>query len=341
VPQARGLAKDHKPEFPECKLRIIQPNPNSPIEKLDWFLSRILGQLTAFIPSYVKSTADFIRRVGEVHLPSDCFQFSLDVVDLYPSISIGLALESIGEDLLENGNKITMFGLHIADVTLLLEFVLKHTITSFGKYAYQQRHGVAIGSHCGRIVADLVLKKVEMRIIHKFANLCVMYLRYVDDTYGIWVGSVIQWFALVDELNASHPDIGFTWERQNEDGKINFLDLTCTLEHERVEFTLYRKPTAADTYLSWESHVSSEVKAALVKGEAARIRRNCSTDAARSQALDEMRTRFERSGFPADFVQRNLKIGKRRIRGPARAFLRIPFISDGLTGIDEEIGTRG
>jgi len=334
IPQSRGLAKDHKSGFPMCNMRMVQPNTNAPVQKIDWLMSRILGQLTDFIPSYVKSSAEFMEKVGDLVVPEGSFQFSLDVVDLYPSVPIGAALKVIKEELLVHWRDIITFGLEAQDVIMLLEFSLKHSITSFGNYSYLQKGGVAIGSHCGRIVADLLLKDIESKVMTHFSSLCLVYLRYVDDAFGIWTGSSVQLFRMIDEFNSIYPGVQFTWETQNEMAMLNFLDVTCCLENQKVTFKIYRKPTATDCYLANDSHISSTVKAALVYGEATRMRRNCSTESSQNEALELMRQRFLKSGFNNEFVLKHMQVRRKarpRMADEFRFYLKIPFFSDSFT----------
>jgi DNA mismatch repair ATPase MutL len=50
---------------------------------------------------------------------------------------------------------------------------------------------------------------------------------------------------VVTEFNTIHPTINFTIENE-ENKKINFLDLTIHREHNKLDYTIYRKPTATD-----------------------------------------------------------------------------------------------
>ena len=61
APPIYPLAKDYKPDFPDCKVRVVQPVSGSAVEKLDYLVSRILSQLTSHLSYPVPSSRSFIK----------------------------------------------------------------------------------------------------------------------------------------------------------------------------------------------------------------------------------------------------------------------------------------
>ena len=56
APSIYPLAKDHKPTFPDTKIRAVQPICSSAIEKLDILVSRVLTQPIPMLTHRVVST---------------------------------------------------------------------------------------------------------------------------------------------------------------------------------------------------------------------------------------------------------------------------------------------
>lgn len=86
---------------------------------------------------------------------------------------------------------------------------------------------------------------------HPLLTHIILWRRYVDDVICIWNGThkLIQQF--LDFINSLYPSIEFTLEIGGE--KLNFLDLTITIEDDKYNFEIYQKPTATDTTIHGSS----------------------------------------------------------------------------------------
>ena len=61
--------------------------------------------------------------------------------------------------------------------------------------------------------------------------------------------------AFLEHINSIDTNIHFTYEDPKEDGSIPFLDMLITPDKDnRLNTTVYRKPTHTDQYLHWGSH---------------------------------------------------------------------------------------
>ena len=91
TPVLHPLANDHKPSFPNTKVRVVQPITNSAIEKMDLLVSKVLTQITDRLPNRVKSSQDFIAKMkskygNDIVIPQGCIQASFDVENMYPTM---------------------------------------------------------------------------------------------------------------------------------------------------------------------------------------------------------------------------------------------------------------
>ena len=169
---------------------------NTPTDKLDWLVSRILNQLLQFIPSYLKNTDHLIEKLNcldkQVFSSNHLF-ISLDVVNLYPSIPIGEAISVIIDFATKYWSKIDSFGLTTDDLNKCLLFIAYNYEIQFDNSIYLQISGCPMGSHFSPPFAIIFMHLIEEKALkllyeaHKFTP--KIYVRYIDD---ILIGPVIR-----------------------------------------------------------------------------------------------------------------------------------------------------
>ena len=116
-----GLPKNHKESVP---LRPIVSASGDPLDKLSWFVERILTQLLKYVPAHLPNTDTYLDRLKQTYpkgLPPDTIVFSLDVKNLYGNIPINEAIQSVMNLLAKHKESINLFGLSCPDVEPLLE----------------------------------------------------------------------------------------------------------------------------------------------------------------------------------------------------------------------------
>ena len=82
-PEIYALTKDHKPTWPDCKARAVMPMRNSPIEKIDILVSKILTQYSPYLTYRMKNTEEVIQGLKNCKLKEGEFMFSLDVEAMF------------------------------------------------------------------------------------------------------------------------------------------------------------------------------------------------------------------------------------------------------------------
>ena len=124
------------------------------------------------------------------------------------------------------------------------------------KEFYSQLDGLAMGSPLSGLLANVYLNYYENSFIfsnNRFNASIVFYGRYVDDTFMIYNGTCHQIDMLHNYLNSVNSNMKFTLEVE-DDGRLNFLDLTVSRNENKVQFNIYRKPTATDIVIHATSH---------------------------------------------------------------------------------------
>ena len=75
----------------------------------------------------------------------------------------------------------------------------------------------------------------------------------MDDTFVLWPHSEKHLESFHQHLNAQHPFIQFTMEKEQQ-CKIAFLDVLVERTSESFATRVYRKPTHTDRYINYASH---------------------------------------------------------------------------------------
>ena len=123
--------------------------------------------------------------------------------------------------------------------------------------------------------ANIFMGKFEETFIYPYIqNVCILYLRYIDDLFLIWTGTKEQFKDFVTNLNSQHSSIKFSY--QISDKSIDFLDATVYIKNRRLHTTIFTKPTDKQNYLHYKSEHPLPLKNNIPFGQILRIKRICS-----------------------------------------------------------------
>ena len=184
---------------------------------------------------------------------------SFDVKSLFTSIPLQLAL-----DCTENAikNSTAELPLPTDDIMDLLNLCLTSTYFQYNGKHYKQLHGTAMGSPVSVVVAEIVMQNIEEQALATYTRTIPIWLRYVDDTFTAVHKDGIDDFH--EHLNRQNADIQFTKEIE-ENGKIPFLDCLVTRDNNKLQTTVYRKPTHTDRLLDQYSYNPTSHKATTIR----------------------------------------------------------------------------
>ena len=100
-----------------------------------------------------------------------------------------------------------------------------------------------MGSPVSVVAAEIVMKNIEEQALASYKRTIPLWLRYVDDTFTTLHKDEIDDFH--EHLNRKNAHIQFTKEIE-DNGKIPFLDCLVIRDNNRLQTTVYRKPTHTD-----------------------------------------------------------------------------------------------
>jgi hypothetical protein len=304
-----GLPKLHKPDIP---LRPIVSACGSATEQIGLFIDELLGNTMTMIPTYVRDTPHFIDLLREVTLPSDSsqplFLVTMDVSALYNNIphDDGVAA-TVGyyEQLPMHEQPISA-----EQFSRLLKLALMHNVFEFDNQKFLQVHGVAMGAKFAPRYACCFMGNLELKFFQKQEHLPVFYVRFIDDIFMIWHGNRESLEHFIAEFNVFHSSIKLTHEiSQNS---VNFLDLTVTINGNKLSTSLYTKPTSSPQYLSFESQHPHHTKTSLPYSQFIRCRRSCTYKKDAIAHMNRFSQLLEKRGYPKSL----LSDAKRKVLKP-------------------------
>ena len=108
------------------------------------------------------------------------------------------------------------------------------------------------GTICAPPFANIFMGKFGETFIYPYIqNLCIVYLRYIDDLFLIWTGTEEQLKDFVMNFNSQHPSIKFSCQISNK--SIDFLDTTVYIKNRRLHTTIFTKPIDKQNYFHYKS----------------------------------------------------------------------------------------
>ena len=100
------------------------------------------------------------------------------------------------------------------------------------------------------------MNQLEKRCIIK--RLLLIHLRFIDDTFFIWTGSIKDLTKFLNELNTKHPTIKFKFDKYKR--KVMFLDTETYIKDNKLYTKIYKKESATQTFLNITSEHLISIK---------------------------------------------------------------------------------
>lgn len=253
TPKLYALPKIHK-EGP-LKMRPICSGIGSPSHKLaSWLCDRFtkFQQPNGF---YVKNTTNFVELVKDIVIPEDHILISIDIENMYGSIPINEAENSILNWL----DSLNLDCDIVSEYMHLVHLCLSKSYVQFNNEMYEQVKGLAMGNPLSSFAANCFMSEFERKAKDDYPEFPPTWIRYVDDTFIVIHKEKIDHF--ISFLNAIKPGIiNFTFEREIN-SELNFLDLTVTRKSDNtLKFKIHRKNTNTDRCIPTNSYHSKGVK---------------------------------------------------------------------------------
>ena len=133
-----------------------------------------------------------------------------------------------------------------------------------------------------------------------------MYLRYIDDIFGIWLHGAEEHRTFHGHANEIHPKLKVDLRTSQENKE--FLDVCVRLSEKGILTTdLHVKPTDSKSYLHFGSDHPLHTKKAVPFGLGIRIRRICTSEKDFEVHRDNLKSRLLAREYPEAIVDQELR----------------------------------
>ena len=287
-------------------IRLVHATKEGPLYRLEKWVSPYLTQVSRRFceEEFILDSPALIDEIKELNTSGTLTNgrgsvnlFTLDVINLYPSIDPAFALEGLKEALASSTldtNKCTA-------VQRFTEIIFKNSFVCFQGKVYSGNKGIPTGNCVSRQMADITLHvllfamaKPQLRNLWK--NI-VVWKRFIDDVFGVWTGSERQFHLFVKSLNELTKPYGIQFGDFLFGKEVNYLDMNIYLgECNTIEYRLYKKETDARLYLQTESFHPKHVFKSVVFSQMIRVIQRNSQDHTCVEDLTQLKDDLARCG---------------------------------------------
>ncbi|CAJ0963544.1 unnamed protein product [Ranitomeya imitator] len=120
--------------------------------------------------------------------------------------------------------------------------------------------------------------------------------RYIDDVFFLWLGTETECVQFLQDLNTNIYNILLTHSMSTVSA--TYLDLKISVEGHRLITDLFRKATATNSLLEFNSFHPLHTKVGVPISQFLRVRRNCTHDADFITQAHNLTRRFKQRGYP-------------------------------------------
>jgi hypothetical protein len=309
TPPMYGLPKIHKLATPIafspdliCKARPIIGAVGCATEQISAFVDEHIQPLARAVPSYLQDTTHFLRNLAQVtSVPAGSLLVTADVTSLYPSIPHADGLNALRVTLDTRSVQQPPTDTLIELATMVLE----NNHFTFGDKFYTQMKGTAMGTRFAPSYAIIFMGEFEKELLRRSEKKPLCWWRYIDDVFLIWQHGSESLQDFIDICNSINSSIQLNFESSAD--CVNFLDVSVHLDGEKLETSLYRKPTDTLQYLHYESCHPAAHKLPIAYSQALRISKISSRRHDALSHCKELKAALIRRGYPRGPVQRQIE----------------------------------
>lgn len=248
-PRVYGLYKLHKPDRP---LRLITSTIQSPSYNVAKELSIVLTKAFDDSKYSIKNTQGILHTIRNHRCMRNHRMVSFDMVNCFGSIPTELAIGYVRK----NFHKVQPHtNWSVDDFVDMLTCCLNDcNYLLFDDNYYRQKNGIFMGNSLGsilvQIVTDEIVEGIKLELAKRRISFPAIWKVYVDDHFIVCHKDSID--ILLECLNGFNENIKFTKEDE-ENGVLNYLDLTIHRQDSTIVTNWYTKPMASNRLLNFHS----------------------------------------------------------------------------------------
>lgn len=293
-------------------------------EYIDFFLNPLSQKHS----SYVKDTYEFVNKIKTIDVPPGAMLFSIDIDSLYTNIDTQLGLKAVRQAFIKYPDPTRPDEALIS----LLELGLTQNDFEFDSRYYLQVHGTAMGKKFAPAYANIYMADWERTVFPKCRKVPLLYIRYLDDIFGVWCYSESDFEQFISVMNGHHDSITVKYNLQAE--KIEFLDTEVFIMRGEdgkgsLGTRVYFKPTDTHALLHKTSYHPKHTYKGIVKSQLIRFNRICTKQEDVELATAVLFKALRPRGYSRSFL-RSIKTEVQQVQRSERTNRNnniIPFVS--------------
>ena len=312
-PRIYGLPKIHKTGIP---LRPIVSTTNSPTVKIEKWAAMTLKPLLYLQNSYIKNSKFLKDKLISVEISEESRLFSFDIKSMYTYIPFDKSFSILSKKLEERKNEIEELpsGIELETILNLVKITSRYTnYFKFRDNFYHQIRGLAMGGPLSPLLANIYVEYVENLAIETYFLKPKFWGRYMDDILVIWNYGESEIEGFLEHLNNLGGELIFTIEKETEN-KLPFLDILIHRNNNELAFSIYRKPTSNNRYLSFTSNHPIQVKRGVVISLVDRVLKLASPEYI-SNELIFIKDILVGNGYPENMISQIIEKRKKKVDG--------------------------
>lgn len=239
----------------------------------------------------------------ELRIPSDSYFFSMDVDNLYTNIPIAAGIDCVKKifEKYPDPKRPDQELLELLDINLTRNDFL------FNEQFYLQVKGTAMGKKFAPAYANIFMANWEEEVFSKLSKKPVCYLRYLDDIWGIWVGSKQEFEDFIGILNSHNPSIKL--KTVLDEHSIDFLDTTVFkgpnfCNDSKLDIKVFFKSTDTHALLHKHSFHPKHTFRGIIKAQLLRFKRICTQETDFKVAVKTLFRALRNRGYHKQFLRK-------------------------------------
>jgi hypothetical protein len=310
------LMKIHKTPW---KTRPIVSVSGSLTHGLGKWVDRKLQPICRRLRSFIDSSLSLKKALlAEDSLPATARLFTADAISMYTNIDTTHALATIGT-FLRTSHLCRELKVRPEPIMKALEIIMRHNVFKFGDTYWLQLTGTAMGTPPAPMYATLYFAIKEELLLWAFQDHLLFYKRYIDDVIGIWDQTKTpreedQWTKLQQQMDTCGS---LRWEFTERLQKVDFLDMTISLENSTIKTKLYEKQLNLYLYVPPSSAHSPGILNGLIYGMLLRIYRLTTDPADCQEMIQNLYNRLVARGYNRDTMLPIFQSAHTKIHSPA------------------------
>lgn len=272
------LYKLHK--GPPIKTRPVCSTCGSIAEAIGQYVNEKLQPIARAQRSWFRDSFTLKKLLDKITLPPNAQLYTSDATAMYTNIDSNAALEVLSE-YLRRPEVMSKFDYNADCLIEAIAIVLRSNIIKFGDIFARQKKGVAMGICPAPPIAIIFFAVHEEYLLSKWGSSIFFYLRFIDDVFGIWltnpdrITDESEWEKFQEDMNKFN---GLPWEFTKRTSKVDFMDMTISINGNKLSTDLFEKEMALYLFIPPHSaHTPSSI-IGLVTGQMLRIFSLCSEE---------------------------------------------------------------